>query len=257
LKAILSCIVVAGLLGGGASAGLAQQARDEAAGAAAKPKAVVELFTSQGCSSCPPADALLGKLAKRDDMIALTFPVDYWDYLGWKDTLASPAHTWRQRQYAKVRGDGQIYTPQVVVNGLQHVNGSKESEIEAAVRKTAAAIAKHGVAIKAWGEGDAVIVEAGGGAPAKDSGKEMKGTLHLALISRRVEVAIARGENKGHKVAYTNVVRQLKPIGDWAGAPLRVKLPKAEMRVSGADYCAVLLQQGIGGPILAAVEIKE
>ncbi len=107
-----------------------------------EPTAVVELFTSQGCSSCPNADAVLGRLAKRDDIIALSLSVDYWDYLGWKDTLASPKFTERQRAYGKVRGDGAIYTPQLVVNGLAHVNGSDEGEIGRLIDKTAKTLSR-------------------------------------------------------------------------------------------------------------------
>ena len=92
--------------------------------AVAEPRAVVELFTSQGCSSCPAADRLLGELGKDPDLLALSLPIDYWDYLGWKDTLASPGHSARQRAYAKVRGDREVYTPQIVVNGATHVLGS-------------------------------------------------------------------------------------------------------------------------------------
>src|SRR5947207_9771054 len=101
-----------------------------------EPKAVFELFTSQGCSSCPNADALLARLAARDDVIALSLPVDYWDYLGWKDTLASPKFAERQRAYAQARGDGAIYTPQAVVNGLVHVNGADEGSIKRTMEKT-------------------------------------------------------------------------------------------------------------------------
>jgi hypothetical protein len=97
-------------------------------------KAVLELFTSQGCSSCPPADALLAKLGKRSDLVTLSYSVDYWNYLGWRDTLSSAANTNRQRDYARVRGDGQVYTPQLVVDGLLHVNGSNEAAIEMAMR---------------------------------------------------------------------------------------------------------------------------
>ena len=100
-----------------------------------KPVMVVELFTSQGCSSCPPADVVLNTIAHRKDVIALTLPVDYWDYLGWKDTNASPRFTERQRAYAKSRGDGLIYTPQAVVNGLVHVNGASQHDVEQAIGK--------------------------------------------------------------------------------------------------------------------------
>ena len=144
MKALISLILVTGTIGGLLLGPLPASAQDQAAKAAEKPaemkvsesKGVVELFTSQGCSSCPAADALFVKLAKRSDLIVLTMPVDYWDYLGWKDTLATPGNTARQKAYAKSRGDGQVYTPQAVINGQIHVNGSSESQIENALRKT-------------------------------------------------------------------------------------------------------------------------
>ena len=105
----------------------------KASNTAATPVTVIELFTSQGCSSCPTADALLESYADRPDVVALTLPVDYWDYLGWKDTLASPKFSARQRTYAKARGDGRVYTPQVVINGLQHAVGSSATDIDRAI----------------------------------------------------------------------------------------------------------------------------
>jgi len=104
----------------------------------AEPRAVVELFTSQGCSSCPPADRLLGELARDPAIVALSLPIDYWDYLGWKDTLANPDHTARQRGYARVRGDREVYTPQAVINGAVHVLGSDKAAIDAAILATQA-----------------------------------------------------------------------------------------------------------------------
>src|SRR5207302_9029162 len=101
--------------------------------AVADPLAVIELFTSQGCSSCPPADKLVGELGSDPSLVALSLPIDYWDYLGWKDTLADPRHTARQKAYAHARGDGQVYTPQVVVNGILHAVGSDKAAIEAAI----------------------------------------------------------------------------------------------------------------------------
>ena len=94
---------------------------------------VVELFTSQGCSSCPPADALLGRLAKRTDVIALSLPITYWDMLGWKDTLASEANTRRQKAYAAVMGHGAVYTPQIIVDGVLDVVGGRIASVEAAI----------------------------------------------------------------------------------------------------------------------------
>ena len=100
---------------------------------AADPHAVLELFTSQGCSSCPPADRLVGQLANDPSLIALSIPIDYWDYLGWRDTLANPAHSARQRAYARARGDGQVYTPQIVVNGATDALGSDQGAVERAI----------------------------------------------------------------------------------------------------------------------------
>ena len=104
--------------------------------APSEPRALLELFTSQGCSSCPPADKLLGELADDPSLVAISLPIDYWDYLGWKDTLAIPAHSARQRAYARVRGDRQVYTPQIVVNGATHVLGSDRAAVERAIAQT-------------------------------------------------------------------------------------------------------------------------
>jgi hypothetical protein len=225
---------------------------------AAEIKGVVELFTSQGCSSCPPADALFVKLAKRSDLIVLTMPVDYWDYLGWKDTLASPAYTARQKAYARARGDGQVYTPQAVINGQLHVNGSSESQIETALRKTVIARPT----VKSWTEKDTLVVETGslpaasGQASAQTAAQTAKGTVLLAFIKRQSEVAIGRGENHGRKVVYANVVQQLKSVGEWSGSAATLRIPRAQLPRDGYDFCAVLIQQGTSGPILAAAEIK-
>jgi hypothetical protein len=214
-------------------------------------QAVVELFTSQGCSSCPAADALLHRLADRDDIIALSFPVDYWDYLGWRDTLASPKFSERQRAYARSRGDGAIYTPQVVVNGLAHVNGSDEGQIGRAIETTAKTVAY--VPIRLSEDKDKLIIEAAAaapGAPPKDA------TLWLAVIATSIEVPIARGENQGKTVTYYNVVRELMPIGMWSGKTLTVQLERSSFMRPGTERCAVLLQQGHAGPIIGAALMK-
>ena len=128
---------------------------------AKSPRAVVELFTSQGCSSCPPADAFLGDLAKRDDVIALTLAVDYWDYLGWKDTFASPAHSKRQAAYAKRRGDGQVYTPQMVLNGRRHAIGSHRSEVLKVLAQETEFGKKSWVPVTLKSDNKAIMVSAG------------------------------------------------------------------------------------------------
>lgn len=123
-------------------------------------KAVLELFTSQGCSSCPPADRLLGKLIKRGDIIALSLPVDYWDYLGWKDTLASPEYTRRQQDYQRSMGTAHVYTPQIVVNGIEHAVGSHLNDINAAIDKSGKRLRGAVVPVRMWTDDDTIFVEA-------------------------------------------------------------------------------------------------
>lgn len=226
---------------------------DKAPAAASKPLAVVELFTSQGCSSCPPADKLLEKFAGRDDVIALTFNVDYWDYLGWKDTLANPAYGARQRDYAKARGDGQVYTPQAVVNGLLHVVGSQEASLERAIGLSKSKLEGQHVPIGVTVEGDALIINVGA---APSDAKVKPATIWLALIKKSEMVKIERGENRGKSITYFNVVRNLTPVGRWTGEKMTIRLPKYHLKKDGADGCAALLQQDTAGPILAAAALN-
>jgi hypothetical protein len=219
--------------------------------AVAGAKAVLELFTSQGCSSCPPADALLGEYAEDPAIVALSFPVDYWDYLGWKDTLASHDNTERQRAYAEARGDRQVYTPQVVVNGAAHVVGSNRQQIEAAIRTSGPLPVE--VTMEPGTDSTTVTVGAGSGPGRK------KGTIWLALYDDPVTVPIDRGENTGRTVTYYNVVRKLRPIAMWKGKPVTVELPKSELDQAEVSRCAVILQteleNGLPGPILGAAAI--
>jgi hypothetical protein len=218
------------------------------------PKAVIELFTSQGCSSCPSADALLGKMASRDDVIALSFAVDYWDYLGWKDTLASPKFSDRQRAYARARGDGKIYTPQAVVNGLGHVNGADEGMIGRMIEKTGKTAATGYVPIQLSESKERLVVETG---PAQAGVVAKEATLWLAVIATNVTVPITRGENQGKTVTYNNVVRELMPIGMWNGKAMTVQLERHSFMRPGADRCAAFLQQGNAGPIVGAALLRE
>jgi hypothetical protein len=212
------------------------------------PKAVIELFTSQGCSSCPAADAMLSQLATRDDLIAISLSVDYWDYLGWKDTLAQAKFSDRQKAYSRTLGDGMVYTPQMVINGRAHVNGSDEAKIKRAIDKTSDAFAASLVPVKLSATDGRLIVEVG---PDQD-GKAKEATVWLAVISKSVEVPITRGENKGKTVTYSNVVRELMPIGIWNGKQMTVQLERDTFMHSQAERCAVLLQHGKGGPIVGA-----
>jgi hypothetical protein len=200
--------------------------------ALSQPKAVLELFTSQGCSSCPPADKLLGEYADRKDVLALSFNVDYWDYLGWKDTLASPDHTERQRGYAAARGDGEVYTPQIVINGREHIVGSNKTAIEAALKRDAGLPVEIGLTER----DDAITVSIG------EDAARRHGTLWLVFYQREVSVPIERGENTGKTITYANVVKKLRPIAMWKGEKMSVDLPKSEMTKAKTKRCAVLLQ---------------
>jgi hypothetical protein len=212
-------------------------------------KAVYELYTSQGCSSCPAADAIMGRLAKRDDVIALTLPVDYWDYLGWRDTLARPEFTDRQKAYAKVLGDGMVYTPQAVVSGLVHVNGGNEDRVDHAIEKTAKLFDSSRVPITLSAANGRLVIDVSA-APKGATAKEA--TVWLAAITSHVKVPITRGENQGRTIVYSNVVNRLMPIGTWDGNEMVVQLDRRSFMQGGADRCAVLVQQGHGGPIVGA-----
>jgi hypothetical protein len=215
--------------------------------------AVLELFTSQGCSSCPPADRVAGELIRGDGkLIVLSLPVDYWDYLGWKDTLSQHAFTERQRAYARARGDGQVYTPQVVVNGLAHVVGSDRSSIEDAITQTSSALKGKQVPLRLVPAADGVTVEIGD-APA---GSKLAGAkVLLADFKSSADVKIGRGENSGSKVTYYHVVRELKSLGDWSGKAQTIHISKADLAKGGSDGCAVILQSADGGPILAGAQM--
>ena len=209
-----------------------------------EPRAVIELFTSQGCSSCPPADKLLAEYAKDSSVIALSLPVDYWDYLGWKDTLASSGHTNRQRAYAKVRGDRQVYTPQAVIDGAVHALGSDKSAIERAIRQTHEQSAPLAVPVKIERTGEKLTVTV---AASKDDKGQAE--IWLCPITRSAPVSIGRGENSGHTITYTNVVRHWIKLGDWNGKAETFDVPLKDVKTDGIDSAVVMVQNGgIGAP---------
>jgi len=206
--------------------------------AVAEPRAVLELFTSQGCSSCPAADKLLGELRRDPSIVAMSLPVDYWDYLGWKDTLALHGHSNRQRAYAKTRGDREVYTPQIVVNGRVHALGSDQSAIERAIaqsKKNSETLSLP--VLLAVHEGEVTVK-----APAKDG--SAPGEVWLCPITKEVPVAIGRGENHGRTITYYNVVRRWVKLGDWTGAAATWNVPIADLERDGADAVAVVVQAG-------------
>ncbi|MFA6266282.1 MAG: DUF1223 domain-containing protein [Pseudolabrys sp.] len=212
---------------------------------AGEPKAVIELFTSQGCSSCPPADKLLGDLAHDPSVIALSLPVDYWDYLGWKDTLALHGHSSRQRAYAVARGDRAVYTPQAVVNGVVHALGSDKSAIEEAVEKSRADKTALSLPVTMKVADGKVIVDVPAG---KDDG--ITAEVWLCPVTDKIQVTIGRGENRGHTLNYYNVVRRWIKLGVWTGKAQTFSMPLSEISnanytLSDINHFAVLVQNGV------------
>jgi hypothetical protein len=207
----------------------------------ADPRAVVELFTSQGCSSCPPADKVIGELAKDPSIIALSMPINYWDYLGWKDTLADSRFTARQKAYSRVRGDREVYTPQAVINGEAHVIGSDRAGIENAIGATRKADGVMSVPVTMTQAGKQITVSV---AAAHDSSAAKHGEVWLCSISKAVPISIARGENSGRELTYYNVVRSLVKVGDWNGVPESWTLSLDSVAPAGVDGAVALVQDG-------------
>jgi hypothetical protein len=201
---------------------------------------VLELFTSQGCSSCPPADRVLGQLARDPSVLALSFPVDYWDYIGWKDTLAAPNYTARQKAYASATGKGQVYTPQMIVNGLTDAVGSDLGAIEQAERTTAKRGGVLSVPLSVVEEGGKIKVSVG----AANAGAPKAGGVYLLAFASSRTVTVQRGENAGSTLTYANVVRAMSKIGDWNGAPVNLEADLAQAHMNGADSYAVIVQAG-------------
>jgi hypothetical protein len=222
--------------------------------AQAEPRAVIELFTSQGCSSCPAADKLLGALAADPSLVPISVPIDYWDYLGWKDSLADPRNTARQRAYARTRGDGQVYTPQVVVNGSLHVLGSDKAAIEHAIaqsRKNGAMSSLPVTVALADGQLNVSVPD----------GREGRAEVWLYGLMKSATIAIGRGENKGRTITYHNVVRRWVKLGDWIGKANSWSIPMQTLKGEGIDEAAVLVQSGtlekpkaVLGAALAAIQ---
>lgn len=212
-------------------------------------RAVVELFTSQGCASCPPADALLTSLAAEGDVIALAYHVDYWDYAGWQDTFGDASFSDRQRAYARSWGSSRIYTPQMVINGQRGVVGSKRNEVYRALQGASMPL---GVDIAR--EGEAVRISI---APRDGLGDAV---VWLVSYRDRAEVAIEKGENAGKSMTYTQVVTGRQALGMWEaekGADL--KLPLSEVLPQPGSGVAIVVQQerqGMPGPILGAASFE-
>ena len=222
------------------------------AGAGANDRAltVVELFTSQGCSSCPPADEYLGVLAARDDLLALSFHVDYWDYIGWKDPFAHADYTKRQRHYQDYFNTRYVYTPQMVIQGAYQTVGSKRGEVAEQIKKTQS-LPRLGVTLAREAGEIAIRV-----APASDSGvKAEDAFVWFVAYDDQHRTAIARGENKGRQIVNYNVVRQFDKVGTWNGAPFDARVTAPTPGESGGKGIAVLVQSLSSGRILGAARL--
>lgn len=220
------------------------------AAAQGQPKAVVELFTSQGCASCPPADALLAELAKDPQVIALTMPVDYWDYIGWKDTLALHGHSVRQKAYADTRADHKVFTPQAVVDGVHAVKGSDRAALQRAIIGDPSGGRALRVPIKAQRNGDMLEIEIPESALPQEGAE-----LWACPVASTKTVTIGRGENSGRNMTYSNVVRGWVRVGAWNGARQSHQVKLSDLRLEEVDSVAILLQAGTPdtpGPILGA-----
>ncbi len=211
---------------------------------------VVELFTSQGCNSCPPADAFLAELATRDDVLPLSFHVNYWDYLGWADTLATEDGTLRQRRYREFLGSRYVYTPQMVIGGRFDAVGSHRAEVEAAIERQRR---DKGSAVRVE-----LIVDDQEQVSARLSRTATGGEAALWLVRYNVSeaVEIRRGENAGRTITYSNVVRDITHVGDWDGTTTDVPLAQLSvLRMGGRDACALLVQDKETGAILGAAKV--
>ena len=206
---------------------------------------VVELYTSQGCSSCPPADAYLTELDAKPGVIALALHVDYWDYIGWADAFANPKYTTRQKAYAKAGGSNTVYTPQMIVGGMDRVEGTDPAKVEGNIRRQQ--LAARNVTLTLTRDGGTVVVFATADPP-------LTGPLQVQLVryNPKATVKIEYGENAGMVMDYTNIVTSWARVGEWSGAgDLRLALP-----IAGNDPVVVILQAAGPGRIFAASVLK-
>lgn len=206
---------------------------------------VVELYTSQGCSSCPPADRLLANLATQDDIIALALHVDYWDYLGWADDFAKPEYSNRQRNYARTWHERSVYTPQMVVQGVHYMVGSRNDEIQRQIMQAESTTAKVAVSARNEGRGIHIRMEALQADP-------KEADIFLVRYSERETVVIERGENAGRTIEYVNIVKSWETLGRWDGrGAANVSVPQAE-----AGEYVVIIQAPGPGEIYAATRLS-
>lgn len=228
-KLLFSLLLFAPMLGVGSTALSAAEIT--------QPKGVVELFTSQGCYSCPPADKIIGEYSKGTDVLALSWHVDYWDYLGWKDIFGSKANTQRQYAYARALKERQVYTPQAVINGRTHAVGSKKKSLEKTLAQFENTNRGMIVPIKTSMNDESMKISIENSAEAADA------TLYMVFFNKEQEVKIKRGENGGKTLVYHNVVHDIQALGMIKANGLSMEFPLAEMKRRGFDGCALVLQK--------------
>jgi hypothetical protein len=213
---------------------------------------VVELFTSQGCNSCPPADAYLGELTKRPNLLTLAFHVDYWNYIGWEDPFAKPWATSRQRAYQASLKERFVYTPQMVIDGAAQGVGSEPDTIEKLIKAAPAEAAKnHPDLVLRWREDGALLVEIGTG----ESPPKSPADIWLVGYDAAHETRVLRGENAGSTATDYHAVRTYRRIGAWPGWALELVVPPSEVSSIGSGGVAVLVQAAGVGQVLAAAQI--
>lgn len=236
--------IAAGAALGGLGVGVHEAAR--AADPLPNAPVVVELFTSQGCSSCPPADRLLGELARRPDVIALSVHVDYWDYIGWKDPFATPATTARQHAYAQTLKQRYVYTPEMVFNGAVHDPGTNAARVEKMLRQAAERVGKRANPTLSALSGGRSLIELPrtAGVPLSD--------IWLLGVDPRHVTSVGRGENRGATLTNVNVVRSLEKLATWNGEAARWTIPAGKV---GATTMVALVQTTDHGPILGAAKL--
>jgi hypothetical protein len=212
---------------------------------------VVELFTSQGCSSCPPADKYFGELAKRPDLIALAFHIEYWNYIGWTDAYSKPWATRRQRDYQAALKLRYVYTPQIVIQGETEGIGSEPATIEPMIRAAEGKRKPHPSLTLHWRDDGALVANIGDG-PAPSG---QPATLWLVGFDKMHTMAVTTGENAGKTSWDHHAVRSFRRLGAWAGWSEELIVPPEEAKNLGDYGAAVLLQQNGNGPILTAASI--
>ncbi|MGO6813537.1 DUF1223 domain-containing protein [Rhizobium leguminosarum] len=209
------------------------------------PKGVVELFTSQGCSSCPPADAAFRKLVNQGDVIALAYHVDYWNYLGWADTLSSKENTERQYGYAKTMGRSNVYTPQAIVNGRDHLAGADLDGINSKIDSYSSEGNGLTVPISAAMRGDELEIKIGAG--------QGKANVVMVYFDKEKTIDVEKGENSGQKISYLHSVTNVETVGMWDGKATSLTLPASVLQRPQLEGCAILLQSATADGDPAAI----